>query len=242
MSKLKSIRDISNIIYAVANWDEDPNAMREKFRKAIEPKYYPQVYRALVDLITAMAKGRTYEWALAQAKLLTEEMVQNATVSALKVLKPHFENRTIDWFLNDLPKHEFQASADVKIPVKIFGVIKDQNGLHLVVLCHWKKALSTKQLRILASLVKYYAEQYPELAEANLEMVDLSCVGKHRTLKVHTWNTLELLSSNELNEVMKGMADAYLWAVSDFEANPTSPRKKPKKPKDRKTGDLFPEP
>jgi len=242
--RMKSIRDISNIIYAIANWDPDFSTMARNFRKSIEPKYYPQIYKTLNDLLRAVFKGQTFEWAYKQAENIQDDIVRIATQSALLTLEPYVENRRWVSFFNDIPAHEFQASADVKIPIKIFGILQDLTGHSLVVFCCWKKGLCHEQLRILASLVRYYADQYPELKNCRLEVIDLSCDKPKgtRSLKIHTWETLPIFNSEDLNKITKLMADAYLWAAKDFEENP--PPKKPKKRRPGERGDtieMFPD-
>lgn len=245
----KTLYNAPSSNHIIANYDDDINVMRSNFQHSLARDSFAPYYKPFLPIAHSVFNGEDFEWAINQAKCIAKKAPQTVkgqrlaltqqkiAVEALETLEPYFSKDPAQW-LKSTTVISFQATDKVQVPIKLYGIRRANSQTRICLFNYWQRNLNDQQISILVSLARHYTYQYPEFQDTPLEFIDISRpnLSKVREYRSYGWADFPPISDNDLNEIMKNLADAYVWAKQNkLEKAPRPP--KPKPPSE--TGDLF---
>ena len=235
-TKRDVVRNAPTLLHAVALVDLTKRGTIDNIRR-MDIAAPPSLYGPTRQLVKAVLNGQSFKWAYAQALALPDLGERKGAIEVLDTLKRYLLRTKPDW-IRPLDIEHYQLSADLRISVKVDGLVKVGSELRILCLQPWRKRLEIQQLRAAITVLGDRLAMRPELVNAKLELLDTSqpSGSKIREFRQAGWDTYATMSEYELESFMMRLLTAW-------EEYQRAPVEKPsRKPRPSADGELFPEP
>jgi hypothetical protein len=235
-TKRDVVRNAPTLLHAVALVDLTKRGTIENIRR-MDVAAPPSLYGPTRQLVKAVLNGQTFKWAYAQALALQDLGERKSAIEVLDTLKGYLLRTKPEW-IRPLDIEHYQLSADLRISVRVDGLVKVGSELRILCLQPWRKRLEIEQLRAAITVLGDRLAMRPELVNTKLELLDTSqpSGSKVREFRRAGWDTFSAMSEYELESFMMRLLTAW-------EEYQRSPAEKPaRKPREPVEAELFPEP
>jgi len=231
------VRSAPSLIHAVALVDETAMKTERRIRSLMRA-FPPRLYALAGQLVRAVLKGETYDWAIRQASVHKDAEQKKYALLVLPLLKSFLQSVKPDW-VRDLKVDPYQLGVGLQLPVKVHSLMKVGNRIEVLVIHFWAKPISNTQKRAAITIIKSRLAAREELRDAELRWIDL-CVPhgmNARQFRTIGWDTFQLMEPAEL----KAFSDILFEGWQLYLTNPEPPR--PRKPRpDPNQPDIFDRP
>ena len=232
--RINPVRRAPSLVHGLALVGHDAIQTERNIRKLMKG-FPPKLYALSNQLVRAVLKGCTYEWALDQAKRHKDEDQKKYALIVLPLLKEFLCKVKPAW-VRDLEVDPIQIGPGLQLPVKVHSLMRVGDQLEVLIIHFWAKGISVAQKRAAMTIVKDRLSRREELKDARLRWIDLSAPSSKEERKVEeiTWGTFPLMNTTELKDITDRLYDG--WQL--YMQAPEMPRKaKPKT--DKRQPDIF---
>jgi hypothetical protein len=194
-------------------------------------------YRLAVarQLIVAVLKGQSFEWAKRQADTIADEALRRATKEILFCLKQYLTSVRVSWF-RTIETFPYPIGRGLVIPINPLGMISDGEKIRLLWPQLWRtRTLNPMQFNVFGGVLEraVYAVE-PDITELEWMEMSVPAGAADRELRLRGRDAYAPISDEELAATLDRLAEA----VEIVNGEPPAPGRK-RSSRDDRTGDLF---